>query len=101
MRRCWLQKQSAQALLWGLVSPRVYRPGSLERLSCIGRPNAFGETPERRLWAYKREARRAVFARRSALTGVRGDPAQTREPGDRTRGQTERFPVYHRAPPSL
>jgi len=37
MRRSWLRKQSAQALLWRLGYRRAYRPGSLGGLSCIGR----------------------------------------------------------------
>jgi transposase len=45
------EKQPAQALLWRLGYPRAYRPGSLGGLSCIGQLSAFGETPERRLWA--------------------------------------------------
>src|SRR5271169_884462 len=66
MRRSWLQEQSAQALP-ALDDTRAYRPVARGGLSCIGRLNAIGETPERRLWVYKREVRRAAFARRSVL----------------------------------
>src|ERR1035438_7317585 len=45
-----------------------YNPGGLnrspKRAFRFGQPIAYGETPERRLWAYKREDRRAAFARR-------------------------------------
>src|ERR1700688_2112812 len=61
-------------------SQRSMTPGLTGPLRAEGFPvsdlNAIGETPERRLWVYKREARRAVFARRSVLTVVGSGPAQ-------------------------
>src|ERR1700689_2746190 len=61
-RRSWLRKQSAQALP-ALDDTRAYRPAARGGLSCRGRANASGETPERRLWAFQREDRRAPARR--------------------------------------
>src|SRR5947208_9021114 len=60
-RRSWLRKQSAQALQTA-IKTRVVSTG--RRGGPSGTTSASGETPERRLWAWKREDRRLRGAQR-------------------------------------
>src|SRR6266481_5364189 len=55
-RRSWLRKQSAQALQTA-IKTRVVSTG--RRGGPSWTTSAAGETPERRLWAFQREDRRA------------------------------------------
>src|ERR1035437_7922081 len=58
-RRSWLRKQSAQALQTA-IKTRVISTG--RRGGPSWTTGAFGETPERRIWAIQREDRRACPA---------------------------------------
>src|ERR1700675_3488578 len=76
-RRSWLRKQSAQALQTA-IKTRVVSTG--RRGGPSGTTSAAGETPERRLWAFQREDRRAparrtkwVFAFTRRATSTRAD----------------------------